>query len=853
MANYKFEVIGMTCSACAAHVEQSVRKLTGVTAVNVNLLTNSMMVTGTETDLSPDTIVKAVQDAGYNAFARQPGAPPAHQSAQPVDHVQREMVRMQIRLIISCVFTLPLFYLAMGPMLDWPLPDAFTGRENVLIWAFTQFLLVLPVALVNSKYYRNGLNSLIKGSPNMDSLIAIGSGAALLYGVYAIYRIGYGLGHLDPAVVGRHAGELYFDSAAMILTLITLGKFLETRAKKKTSAAITKLLNLLPPTAVVIRAGQETEIPVAEVVAGDIVLVKPGGRIPVDGVIVEGSSAIDESPLTGESIPVTKQVGDRVVGATVNKSGFFKFQALQVGDDTALARIIRLVEEASSSKAPIAKLADQISRVFVPIVMAIALCATAAWLLAGASFEFAFSIGLAVLVISCPCALGLATPTAIMVGTGKGAENGILIKSAQSLEILYHLNTVVLDKTGTITEGKPVVTEIIAAPGLTRGQLLQIAASLENLSEHPLAEAIVTAAKTQNIAPDPVADFLAVPGMGVTGTIHEKRFLAGNLKYIKEKRLAAGQFEVTAARLAAEGKTPLFFGDKSQVLGLIAVADVVKPTSKAAIEGLERLGMEVVMLTGDNRQTAAAIQKQLGLTAAIAEVLPEEKEAKIRALQGGGKKVAMIGDGINDAPALARADVGIAIGAGTDVAIEAADIVLAKNDLLDAVTAIRLSKAVIRNIKQNLFWALFYNSLGIPLAAGLFYSGLGWKLNPMFGAAAMSMSSVFVVSNALRLRRFRPSPAALTAAPASALAADGGVIKNFNKGEISMTKMMIIEGMTCQHCSGRVEKALNALEGVTATVDLAQKTATITLTDAVNDAALTDAVTAAGYTVVTLK
>jgi heavy metal translocating P-type ATPase len=851
MANYKFDVTGMTCSACAAHVEQSVRKLTGVTAVNVNLLTNSMTVEGDAARLDAETIIEAVRNAGYNAFAHAQSRQAARQGAPSVDNVQNESTGMRNRLIVSVIFSLLLFYLAMGSMLGWPLPAIFAGRPNALIFAFSQLLLALPVVLVNSKYYRTGFKTLLKGSPNMDSLIAVGSGAALVYGVYAIYRIGYGLGHQELALIERYAMDLYFDSAAMILTLITLGKYLETRAKGKTSAAITKLMNLLPATALVIREGQETEIPVADVVGGDILLVKPGWSIPVDGVIVEGSSAVDESPLTGESLPVPKQVGDRVVGATINKSGYFKFQALQVGDATALARIIRLVEEASSSKAPIAKLADQISRVFVPAVIVIALGAAVGWLAAGASFEFAFSIGLAVLVISCPCALGLATPTAIMVGTGKGAENGILIKSAQALEIARHLDTVVLDKTGTITEGKPAVTEIITIPTLTPEQLLQIAASLENASEHPLAEAIVTAAKAQNISLEPVEAFLATPGLGVSGMIHQKRFFAGNLKFMIENKLAIGDFEDSAARLADGGKTPLYFGDDSKVWGLIAVADVVKPTSEAAIAELERLGMEVIMLTGDNRQTAAAIQKQLGLTEVIAEVLPEDKEAKIRALQSAGKKVAMVGDGINDAPALARADVGIAIGAGTDVAIEAADIILAKNDLRDVAAAIRLSKAVIRNIKQNLFWALFYNSLGIPLAAGVFYTWLGWKLNPIFGAAAMSMSSVFVVANALRLKRFRPFPPS-TGTEAFSLPVDGGIIDN-SKGVSRMTKTMVIDGMSCSHCSGRVEKALNALEGVTATVDLTQKTATITLTGAVSDVALENAVTAAGYTVVDLK
>jgi heavy metal translocating P-type ATPase len=847
--NQKFDITGMTCSACSAHVERSVKKLNGIAAINVNLLSNSMTVWYDETRTDENTIIKAVRDAGYNAFTHTHNAKSTRKPAQPVDNVQNEMAQMKKRLIVSCVFAVPLFYAAMSRMLGWPLPEIFRGPQNALIFAFTQFLLALPVVFVNAKYYRVGLKTLIKGSPNMDSLIAIGSGAALVYGVYAIYRIGYGLGHRNMALVEQYAMDLYFDSAAMILTLITLGKFLETRAKGKTSAAIAKLMNLIPQTALVIREGQEVEISVADVVIGDILPVKPGQSIPVDGIIVEGSSAVDESPLTGESIPVAKQTGDQVVGASINKSGYFRFKAVRVGDDTALARIIRLVEEASSSKAPIAKLADQISRVFVPVVIAIALAATTLWLLFGSSFEFAFSIGIAVLVISCPCALGLATPTAIMVGTGKGAENGILIKSAEALEIAHRIDTVVLDKTGTITEGKPVVTEIVTDKTLTKEQFLKIAASLENSSEHPLAEAIVTEAKRQNLDLDPVENFLAVPGLGVEAIINEKRIYAGNLKFIAEKKIDVNGFDAIASGLAEKGKTPLYFGDETKVLGIIAVADVVKPTSKAAIQDLEAMGIEVFMLTGDNQKTAAAIQKQLGMGQVISEVMPEDKEQKIRALQSAGKKVAMIGDGINDAPALARADVGIAIGAGTDVAIESADIVLMKGDLLDAVAAIQLSKAVIRNIKQNLFWALFYNSLGIPLAAGLFYTWLGWKLNPMFGAAAMSVSSVFVVSNALRLRRFQPAyPRLDVGAPHNGI----NRIEN-KKGENTMTKTMMIDGMTCSHCSGRVEKALNALDGVTATVDLAQKTATITLSKEVSDDLLISTVTEAGYTVVELK
>lgn len=854
MINKKFDVTGMTCSACSAHVEKSVGKLHGIASVSVNLLSNSMTVQYDETGTDENTIIKAVQDAGYNAFVHTGKPESAATSSKAVDNVKNEIEQMKNRLLVSFIFSIPLLYISMGHMFGLPLPDIFMGHENALVYAFTQFLLALPVAIVNSKYYKVGFKTLIKGSPNMDSLIAIGSSAALLYGIFAIYKIGYGLGHMDISLVERYSMNLYFESAAMILTLITLGKFLETRAKGKTSEAINKLITLAPKTALVIRENEEIEIPVEDVVKGDILVVKPGQSIPVDGIVVEGSSSVDESALTGESIPVEKKMGDQVIGASINKSGYFKFKALKVGDDTTLARIIQLVDEASSSKAPIAKLADKISRVFVPVVIAIATIAMAVWLLLGYPFEFAFSIGISVLVISCPCALGLATPTAIMVGTGKGAENGILIKTAEALEIAHKIDTVVLDKTGTITEGKPKVTDIITGNGITRTQLFRIGASIEKSSEHPLADAIVEEAKHQNMDLYPVESFLAIPGQGIKATVDNKRFLAGNLQLICENNVNVAGFDSEGRKLAEEGKTPLYFADEEKILGIIAVADVVKPTSKAAIKEFEAMGIDVIMLTGDNQKTAEAIRKQLGIKHVIAEVMPQDKEREIRNIRNTGKKVAMIGDGINDAPALARADVGIAIGAGTDVAIESADIVLMKSDLFDAVAAIQLSKTVIRNIKQNLFWALFYNSLGIPLAAGVFYPLLGWKLSPMFGAAAMSLSSVCVVSNALRLKLFKPRHRQISGHDTGLnVVSNNTEIIDDHKGEGTMTKTMIIDGMSCSHCSGRVEKALNALDGVEAVVDLEKKTAAITLSKEVSDDLLKSAVTDAGYTVVELK
>ncbi|BDF71533.1 heavy metal translocating P-type ATPase [Oscillospiraceae bacterium] len=844
----KFNVTGMTCSACSAHVEKAVGKLEGVEGVSVNLLGNNMLVDYDEARLSPAQVVQAVQDAGYGAYV--PAAPGGKAAPAPAaDPMAEELRHMKHRLIASFVFLIPLFYLAMGHMMGWPLPAFFHDHANVFSVAFLQFLLVLPIMYVNDKYYKVGFKTLWKRAPNMDSLIALGSAAAVIYGVVALFQISYGLGHGDMERVNRYSMDLYFESAGMILALITLGKYLETRSKGKTSQAITRLMDLAPKTAMVLRGGVEVELPVEDVVVGDLIVVRPGGRIPVDGEVTEGHSSVDESALTGESLPVEKSPGDKVAAASINKSGSFTFKALRVGEDTTLAQMIRLVDEASSSKAPIAKLADKVAGVFVPVVIGIALLTAAVWLLLGQGVERALTAGVAVLVISCPCALGLATPVAIMVGTGKGAENGILIKSAEALETLHTVQTVVLDKTGTLTRGKPVVTGCYPAQGVTEEELLCVAASLEKPSEHPLADAIVGEADARGIPLAPVERFQAVPGRGILGKLHGQALLAGNLAMMREAGVDLAGFDAQADALAGDGKTPLYFADGKRMLGLVAVADTAKPTSRAAVEGFKAMGIQVVMLTGDNRRTAEAVGRELGVDQVVAEVLPQDKEKNVAALQAEGKRVAMIGDGINDAPALARADVGVAIGAGTDVAIESADVVLMKSDLLDAVTAVRLSKAVIRNIRQNLFWAFFYNVIGIPLAAGVLYPAFQLQLSPMFAAAAMSLSSVCVVSNALRLRFFKPTPPpagqrveleAIEYAPAN---------KPETKGEMTMEKKLTVEGMSCSHCSGRVEKALNALEGVSASVDLERKTASVTLSAPVDDAVLKKAVEDAGYEV----
>jgi len=729
-------------------------------------------------------------------------------------------------------------------MMNWPLPGWLLGMENAMTFAFTQFLLLLPVLAVNSKYFKVGFRTLFHGAPNMDSLIAIGSGAATIYGIYAIYKIGIGMGHGDMELVHTFVMDLYFESAGMILTRITLGKTLEARAKGKTSDAIAKLMDLAPKTATVERDGKELQIPIEDVQLGEIIIVKAGESIPVDGVVLEGFSSVDESALTGESIPAEKHVGDKVIGATINKSGYIKMQATKVGDDTALAHIIRLVDEATTSKAPIAKLADKVSGVFVPIVIGIAAVSTAVWLIAGHGLEFALSIGISVLVISCPCALGLATPTAIMVGTGKGASNGILIKSAEALETAHSIDTVVLDKTGTITQGMPVATDILCDAGMEEDSLLQVAASLEKLSEHPLADAIVSEAEKRELAYLSVNEFSQIPGQGITGIIEGRLCLAGNRRLMEAHVISGGELLRRGEDLAVKGKTPLFFAQAGELIGVIAAADVVKPTSKRAVQELSHMGIEVVMLTGDNAKTAEAIRRQVGGSWVIAEVFPQDKEQEIRRLQSEGKKVAMVGDVINDAPALARADVGIAIGAGTDVAIESADIVLMKSDLLDVSTAIRLSKATIQNIKQNLFWAFIYNIIGIPVAAGVFFIPFALKLNPMIGAFAMSFSSVFVVTNALRLRWFKAKHPVdnKIGTPAEGEAADP------MKGKNEMEHTLKIEGMMCQHCVMRVQKALAAIPGAAeVSVNLEEKTAKVKSDGNVSDAQFKAAVEEAGY------
>lgn len=864
MKKEQFNVTGMTCAACSARVEKAVGKLPGVDKIAVNLLKNSMVVEYDETALDTQKIIGAVTEAGYGASlkeAAQQGKASKSMQASANDIARQEYETVKKRLKLSLVFAVPLSYISMGHMMGWPLPEVFLGVENAMIFSLTLLLLVIPVVFINFKFFRVGFKTLFAASPNMDSLIAIGASASLVYGVYALYKIAYGFGHGDLALVHRFSMDLYFESSGMILTLITFGKFLEARAKGRTSDAITKLMDLAPKTAVVERDGAELEIPVEEVEKGDILVVRSGMSVPVDGVLTEGHAAVDESAITGESIPVEKETGSKVTGATVVKSGFFKMRADRVGEDTTLAQIVRLVDDATSSKPPIAKMADKVSGVFVPAVIGIALVTAAVWLLLGESFEFALSNAIAVLVISCPCALGLATPTAIMVGTGRGAASGVLIKSAEALETVHEVNTIVLDKTGTITQGEPGVTDILYSSSAGEAQLVKTAASLEKYSEHPLAQAIVKYAEQKNVQLAPVTGFAQQAGRGIKGVMEGKGCFGGNRRMLEEAGLYDDNVKMLEEKLAAEGKTPLFFASDGVLLGIIALADRVKPTSRAAIEEMKRMGLEVVMLTGDNARTAQAIQKEVGADRVVAEVLPQDKETEIRRLQQQGKKVAMVGDGINDAPALARADVGIAIGAGTDIAIESADLVLMKNDLLDVAGAVQLGHAVIRNIKQNLFWALFYNAICIPVAAGVFYPWLGIKLSPMLGALAMSFSSVFVVTNALRLRFFNPVYAADTGADAPGAAAhkcrvEAVDILNTNKKERvdTMKKVLDIEGMMCQHCVAHVNKALSGIEGVEAVeVSLENKNAAVTLAADVSDDALVKAVVDAGYEVKGVK
>ena len=829
----KFSVTGMTCAACSAHVEKAVKGLAGVQEVQVNLLGNSMSVTYNE-PLTAQQICEAVAKAGYGATVMGETAAP---TPAPVSDAQKSL---KVRFISSLVFLLPLFYLSMGHMMGWPIPHFFHGTQNAMVYALTLFLLTLPPLIINRAYFVGGFRSLWHRAPNMDSLIAVGSSAAVLYGIVALYAIGWGLGHGDTALVERYAMDLYFESAAMIVTLITLGKFLEARSKGKTGQAIARLMDLSPKTATVLRDGQEVTIPTQEVQVGDLLLIRPGSSLPVDGVVVSGVSSVDESPLTGESIPVDKGEGDRVMSGCLNGSGVLTVRATQVGQDTTLSQMIALVEEAASSKAPISRLADRVAGIFVPVVMGIALVTTLVWLVSGHTVAQALTSAVAVLVISCPCALGLATPVAIMVGTGVGAQNGILIKSAQALEQLGKVSCIVLDKTGTITQGKPQVTGVYPVGQLSEDQLLTIAASLEHPSQHPLGQAIVAHAQAQNLPLQEVADFQAVHGKGVTGTLQGLPFLAGNQAMMEEAGVDLSSVAQRTQALTEKGHTPLYFAQGTTLVGVIGVADTVKPTSAQAVAELRKLGLDVVMLTGDHPATAQAIAQEVGVSQVIAQVLPTEKEGHIAQLQAQGHRVAMVGDGINDAPALARAEVGIAIGAGSDIALDSADLVLMKSDLLDAVTAVRLSRATLRNIKENLFWAFCYNAICIPVAAGVFYHLFHLQLSPMLASAAMSLSSVCVVTNALRLRRFRPTKSNTPA-----------VCKNtcceLKGEEPTMTQTIHIQGMMCPHCVNHVTQALNAIPGVSAQVDLASGTATVT--GDVSADTLKAAVEGAGYQV----
>ena len=844
-----FNVTGMSCSACSARVEKAVGKLVGDDNVSVNLLTNSMQVNVGDS-VSTDEIINAVVDAGYGASLKsQAQSNTVNQTHQPT--VEDEIESMRQRLMWSIAFLIPTVYISMHSMLGLPTPRGFAaifdGLENAVTFAFAQFLLILPIMYLNRKYYINGFKNLLRGAPNMDSLVGLGSMAAAAFGAFALLRIGYGLGHGELSIVEEYSRNLYFESAGMIVTLITVGKYLEARAKGKTSAAVEKLLKLAPKKATVIRDGVESEIDAADLTVGDEITVRPGEIIAVDGIVINGASSVNEAAITGESLPTSKTVGDKLTSGTLNVDGVLTFRAEAAGSDTTISKIIELVEEASASKAPIAKLADKISGVFVPTVIVIASVAALIWLSMGSTVEFAFSIAISILVISCPCALGLATPVAIMVGTGKGAENGILIKSGEALETAHSIDVAVLDKTGTITEGRPRVTDIFTVEGLSSDEFISTAAALESGSEHPLSKAITSLTVERR----KVENFRAVFGRGIEGKIDGKNYCAGSKTFFAEKNIALGTVDTLIDKLSTEGKTPILFARDRKLIGLIAVADSIKATSRAAIDELRRMGIDTVMLTGDNERTARAVASTVGIDRVIAGVLPENKSAEIERLQSEGRKVAMIGDGINDAPALMKSDLGIAIGAGTDVAIESADAVLIKNDLIDAVGAIKLSRAVLRNIKQNLFWAFAYNVVCIPLAAGVFYPMFGLKLSPMIGAAAMSMSSVCVVLNALRLRMF-----SIDRTVGSTVAVDETSI-NFGsitveEEEIQMaTTTLKIEGMMCKHCVKHVHDALAAMDGVTAVdVSLENNSAEVTAEREISTDEFSKVITDAGYELV---
>lgn len=872
MKKEKYNVTGMTCAACQANVTRCVQKLDGVEEVNVNLLSGQMTVDYDETKLDSAAIARAVEGIGYGASSADAPSDTKSGGFRSEWEVRQSRAReeqhsMKVRLVASIVLLIPLMYVAMGSMMGLPVPGILTGMENAMISALTQLILTVPILVLNRKFYKVGLKALVKRAPNMDSLVAIGSGASLVYGLFAMYRMAWGFGHQDMAVVHEYAHALYFESSAMILTLVTVGKYLEARSRSKTSDALGKLVDLAPKTAVIIKNGQEVTVPAEQVAAGDIVVIRPGESIPVDGVVTEGAGYVDQAAITGESIPVEKMPGDTVISATINKNGTFRFRASKVGEDTTLSQIIRLVDEAGNSKAPIARLADKVSGIFVPVVIGIAILTAIVWIVAGQDFEFALSNAIAVLVISCPCALGLATPVAIMVGTGKAAEYGILIKSAESLENLHSIDTVILDKTGTITSGHPEVTDIeVLDPSMSPEEFLARAAALEAGSEHPLAQAVVEKAKGDGVSSVQAEDFQARTGRGVSARISGKTWLAGNLAFMEEEKAMGPEQETALVRekmgqYASQGKTPLLFVRDGQAAGIIAVADTIRETSRAAIRKFKEMGLTVVMLTGDNKVTAEAIRKELDIAEAVSDVLPTEKEACVRSWQEKGHKVAMVGDGINDAPALTRADIGIAIGAGTDIAIDSADVVLMKDSLQDVVTAIELSRAVVRNIHMNLFWAFFYNVLGIPVAAGALFPAFGLRLSPMIGSAAMSLSSVCVVTNALRLRFFKPALGGQADGSAKAeedrektdstenIPERSGVDnKEDEKGMVTMKKTLVVEGMMCEHCKMHVEKALAGVAGVdSAQVDLEKKTATVSLTEDVADQVLMDAVKEAGY------
>ncbi len=815
----KFDVFGMSCSACSAKIQNRLNNEEGVTSCEVNLLTNSMLVEFDEKNLDAKKIVKIVQDTGYDARVKGE----KREKAEVTHETETKM--MLKRLILSFAFLIPLMYVSMGSMIGLPLPAFLTGAENAVSYAFLQFLLCLPVLYVNKKFFSGGFKALFKRSPNMDSLIAVGSTASLAYGIFEIFRMSYGLGIGNMALVHKYHMDLYFETAAMIPALITLGKFLETVSKGRTSEAINRLMNLSPKRAVVIRDGEEVEIDAEELKVGDIVSVKPGMTIPADGSIIFGATSVDESMLTGESVPKEKQVGDKVTTATVNKSGYIRFIAEKVGENTAFYEIIRLVEEASAKKAPISKLADRIAGIFVPVVMLIALVTFGIWKISGAAFETALSFGICVLVISCPCALGLATPVAVMVGTGKGAENGILIKSGEALETAHSIDTVVFDKTGTITEGRPHVTDVFGDEAV----LLPVAYALESGSEHPLAKAVCEYCDKKSVKKAYAENFEALTGLGVCGRLDGKEYTAGGYKFISKESEISAEYEKIYKGLSEVGKTVVFFAEAGNIIGCMGIEDKIKESSEEAVKRLYKMGIDVVMLTGDNELTAKETAKKAGIKTVIANVMPADKEREITKLKENGRKVIMVGDGINDSPALIAADVGMAIGTGTDVAIESADIVLMGSDINSVPSAISLSKKVLRNIKQNLFWAFFYNAIGIPVAAGVFYNAFGLKLSPMLGAFAMSLSSVCVVSNALRLRFIKLK-----------------TNEKIKVQEETKMKKIMIDGMMCMHCVGSVKKALEE-NGIAADVKLEEKCAYVD--ENVDDDKVKSIIENAGYTV----